>query len=256
MFPTIQIGSFSIPTYTFLLVLGVSILIFGFFLFIYFKKKIPFDESGLVTLFLGISLLLGYLGGYVFDGLLKIGERGGFYFVSTAFYGGFLFASISFIILMSVLKKAHKRLDTLSYLNILTPFVIFAHTLGRLGCFAAGCCYGAPTDSWAGVVFPNDAPSSLEYGPGTKVYATQIYEMSALIAILIMTLSIKFFRKNAFIFYLLSYALARFIIEFYRGDDRGQSILLSPSQWVAIVIFILTLGYIIFIYIKTKRQKI
>lgn len=251
MFPTLDFGIFKISTFSFLIGLGVSILLVGFFLIVKFVKKVNFEETMLVTMFLSLSLIMGYLGGYLFDGIVKIGERGGLYFVSTAFYGGFLCAFGFFILLMFIFKKAHPKLNTLTYLNIMTPFIVFAHALGRLGCFAAGCCFGKPCDSWGGVVFPSDAPASIYYGVGTKVYATQIYEMSALLAILVLVLTL--FRKRPFVAYLLLYAIARFIIEFYRGDDRGLILLLSPSQWVAILVFLGTCAYLIYTYLKKKK---
>ncbi len=254
MFPTLDFGLFKISTFSFLVVMGVTILLLGFFLVVKFVKKVNFEETMLVTIFLSLSLIAGYLGGYLFDGLLKIEERGGLYFVSTAFYGGFLCAFGFFILLMFIFKKVHPKLDTLTYLNILTPFIVFAHALGRLGCFAAGCCFGKPTDSWAGVVFPSDAPASALYGPGTKVYATQIYEMASLLAILVLCLTL--FKKRPFVAYLILYAIARFIIEFYRGDDRGASVLLSPSQWVAIFVFLGTCAYLIYTYFKKKKSPI
>lgn len=45
--------------------------------------------------------------------------------------------------------------------------------IGRLGCLAAGCCYGKPTDSWLGMYLPD------EYGMWTMRYPTQVMSMAA-----------------------------------------------------------------------------
>ncbi len=41
--------------------------------------------------------------------------------------------------------------------DILAITTIIAHSLGRIGCFNAGCCYGSETDNFFGVVFPTSS---------------------------------------------------------------------------------------------------
>ena len=63
------------------------------------------------------------------------------------------------------------------------------HVTGRLGCFAAGCCYGKPTDvPWA-VVFTNPLAAANVGTPlGIPLHPTQLYEAGAELLILILLL--------------------------------------------------------------------
>jgi phosphatidylglycerol---prolipoprotein diacylglyceryl transferase len=133
------------------------------------------------------------------------------------------------------------------------------HALTRLGCFAAGCCHGSPTDvSWA-VTFTNTrsvAPLN------TALHPTQLYEAAALFSIgLICNLVYwkKRFDGQVIGTYLMLYAIGRSVVEEFRGDvTRGyfaKAFLgetLSYSQGVSIGVFLagaLVLG------IGWKRSK-
>ena len=51
--------------------------------------------------------------------------------------------------------------------------------------------------------------------------------------------------------YLISYALFRFIIEYFRGDYRGFGGVMSPSQWTSVVFLLIGAAYIgLMIYLK------
>ena len=67
-------------------------------------------------------------------------------------YGGFIAAALY------VLWYCRKhRLPFLKLADIIVPYMAMAHAFGRLGCFAAGCCYGSPTHAPWGVVFPDES---------------------------------------------------------------------------------------------------
>ena len=144
------------------------------------------------------------------------------------------------------------KLDVWKHLNLIAPFVCFAHGWGRLGCFLAGCCHGQPTSSFLGVHFH---PESLAYEKfdGAPLHATQLYEAGFLF-VLGWILIHKFPLALRFTHYLITYGTGRFFVEFIRGDDRGALFnfaLLSPSQ-------ILSLGYIgfgLFLYYRFKNSE-
>ncbi len=119
---------------------------------------------------------------------------------------------------------------------------------GRLGCLLAGCCFGVVDDHlpWA-LSFPSGSPASdwqAREGlltnhllPSLPVHPTQIYESGADFAIAAVGILYLHARKRydgqVFVFFLGSYGLARFVIEFLRSDDRGGW-MLSTSQWIAV----------------------
>lgn len=133
------------------------------------------------------------------------------------------------------------RLPWLITFNAATPGLIFAHALGRLGCFAHGCCYGKSCDlPWA-ITYTN--PASLARPLGTPLHPTQIYEVLGLVLLGFWTLrENRKDRSQSLRFYLLGYGILRFIVEFFRGDLlRGAYQGLSTSQWVSLAMIICSL---------------
>jgi phosphatidylglycerol:prolipoprotein diacylglycerol transferase len=126
--------------------------------------------------------------------------------------------------------------------DALVPGVALGQAIGRLGCFAAGCCHGRPTDvPWA--VRFRDVYAARTVGTplDTPLHPTQIYESIAtalIFAFLLWLARRKKFQGQVVMAYLVLYAIARFTIEFWRGDaSRGFVFngLLSTSQFIAIV---------------------
>lgn len=119
---------------------------------------------------------------------------------------------------------------------------------GRMGCLMAGCCFGAPTDlPWA-ISFPwksaaSEAQYKLHLLPTARmwslpVHPTQVYESAASLAIAAFCLAWVHPRKRydgqVFVAFLALYAVARFVIEFWRRDDRGGLFGLSTSQLIGV----------------------
>ena len=151
-----------------------------------------------------------------------------------------------YILLKCSNNKSH--FNTNEWFDLLTIPLIFFHILGRVGCFFGGCCYGKETSSCLGMFFP-DRPEYNIYHKGMKCYPTQLFEIIALIIILLIVLNVKKRMKT----YFWSYAIARFIIEFFRGDDRGYILSwVSPAQMISIII---VMGIIILSLIQRRNMK-
>jgi phosphatidylglycerol:prolipoprotein diacylglycerol transferase len=123
---------------------------------------------------------------------------------------------------------------------------------GRLGCLAAGCCYGKPTDvPWA-IIFNHPAAAANVGTPlGIPLHPTQVYEAGAELLILVLLLATERkgrpFAGRTFWLYMLLYAISRFIIEFYRGDPRGLVMGLSTSQFISVVLAPLSIVMLIWL---------
>jgi phosphatidylglycerol:prolipoprotein diacylglycerol transferase len=125
--------------------------------------------------------------------------------------------------------------------DVIAPGIALGHIVGRLGCLLAGCCYGRPTDvPWA-LTFTNPV-ASMNVGTPLDVplHPTQLYDAGAELAILIFLLLTerrgKTFAGRTFWVYMLLYAVSRFIVEIYRGDQRGIVMGLSTSQFVSVLV--------------------
>jgi phosphatidylglycerol:prolipoprotein diacylglycerol transferase len=148
------------------------------------------------------------------------------------FYGGLVGA-----ILVVIWYTRQHKISLLKTLDIYAPALALGHAVGRIGCFSAGCCYGKPSSlPWA-VTFTN--PSSL--APlGVPLHPVQLYASLTLFLIFVFLITLR--RRQSFEgqlawTYLFLYAIARFILEFFRGDPRGFVFggALSTSQFLGLL---------------------
>ena len=166
--------------------------------------------------------------------IFKIWEGG------LVFYGGILFAIPTVI---------------WNIADVFAPSIAIGHSIGRIGCFFAGCCYGKPAEGlpWA-VTFTN--PQSLAQ-IGIPLHPTQLYESAGEFInflILITLRRYKSFDGQLFLTYVLLYSILRFIVEFFRGDiGRGFIIYnISLSQGLSILMFLIASGGLIVL----RKRKI
>ncbi len=139
------------------------------------------------------------------------------------YYGGFLTA-----LLVAVLYARCFDLGFLSLADVYAAPLALGHAIGRLGCFAAGCCYGKPTSAVWGVTFTDAYAQALVGTPlGIALHPTQLYESAAefLIFGVLLFLGRRQGAEQAagelFAAYAVLYGIARGTIEFFRGDpDR------------------------------------
>jgi phosphatidylglycerol:prolipoprotein diacylglycerol transferase len=148
----------------------------------------------------------------------------------NVFYGGLLGGMLSAVI---ILKKRPQYRYLLDYV---APAIPLFHFFGRIGCFLAGCCFGI--ESSHGFTFHN---SIVEEANGISRFPVQLLEAfyNLLLFFILDFLRRKnIFKQNVIYLYLLFYSVARFFIEFLRGDEyRGFFFSLSTSQIISILIF-------------------
>jgi len=153
------------------------------------------------------------------------------------FYGGLLAA-----VPLGIWYLQRHRLPVWKTTDIMAPSIALGQAFGRLGCFFAGCCYGAPCSGPACVTF-NDVHSLAPQG--VPLFPTQLMESGGDLVIFIVLILFRRYKKfdgQLFWLYALFYAVLRFVIEFFRGDAMrglyfGNAI--STSQIIAIGMFIL-----------------
>jgi phosphatidylglycerol:prolipoprotein diacylglycerol transferase len=161
------------------------------------------------------------------------------------YYGGFLGATGAAVVLL-------KR-DRFSFWKAadMAGFAIpMGLCFGRMGCLLAGCCFGAPSEAPWAMSFPPRSPASdaqakahlLETARAWSlpVHPTQVYESAASLAIAAACLFWLHPRKrydgHVFVWSLGLYAVARFVIEILRRDDRGGGLGLSTSQLIGLAL--------------------
>jgi phosphatidylglycerol:prolipoprotein diacylglycerol transferase len=155
------------------------------------------------------------------------------------FYGGFFGALAA----AAVFFFRHKEMSFWKTSDLCAPAIALGQAIGRIGCFMAGDDYGKPASlPWA-VTFRDPDAARIGGAPlGVPLHPVQIYE--SLACLLIFFLLIRWARKKRFdgeiiLVYTFLYALARFLLEYLRGDaDRGFVFggVLSTSQFIAVIL--------------------
>ena len=156
------------------------------------------------------------------------------------FYGGLLAA-----IGMSYWYIRRHRMPVLATCDIFAPGIALGHAFGRIGCFAAGCCYGKPTNLPWGVTFTNPLAYFYSQTPlGIPLHPTQLYEMLvefANFSVLMWLLRHKKFDGQVIGAYLFLYGVARYFLEFLRDDPGRGSVfggMMSGTQLISILMVI------------------
>ena len=136
--------------------------------------------------------------------------------------------------------------------------LVLGIAIGRLGCYFAGCCFGkvcpeptpltavqfpAASFAWLHHVHEGLVPASVE--ASLPVYPVQLYESAGclVLALLLWRWPTRFVPGKAvpgegFLAMGVGYALLRFVVEFWRGDNVPISGL-TFSQWVGVLIVVL-----------------
>lgn len=154
------------------------------------------------------------------------------------YYGGFLGG------LAAAWWAARRRgAEVLRILDYFAAALPLGHAIGRLGCLAAGCCYGRPTSLPWGLV-PGGHPDSITPRAlwGLRLHPTPLYESLANLAVFLLLArallpaaeSGRAPRGSVLAWYAVLYGSTRFAVEALRADDRGAWAGLSTSQWLAL----------------------
>ena len=179
--------------------------------------------------------------------LLAVWEGG------LVFYGGFIAAALTAFVYL----RRH-RMRFLPYADTLIPSVALGHFFGRIGCFAAGCCWGAvshshlpwlakfPPGSLAYQTFAGRANAAELLAPDRlttlPVHPTQLYEslgeLALFAALVFLVRPRKRFHGQVLAAWLMAYAVLRTVVELFRGDvERGVVAGLGVGQWTSLAIF-------------------
>jgi len=167
--------------------------------------------------------------------IFKIWEGG------LVFYGGLILALPS---ALWYIRKHH--LDGWRITDIFAPSIAIGHAVGRIGCFAAGCCHGRLCElPWA-VTFHD--PESLAT-TGIPLHPTQLYESAGefLNFLILITLRrYQSFKGQLFWTYIFLYSVLRFVVEFFRGDEARGYLFggISVSQGISVIMGIIAISVI------------
>lgn len=165
------------------------------------------------------------------------------------FYGGFLGALLA----VSIYFWRHRELPVWRTADLCGPAIALGQAIGRIGCFMAGDDYGRLANVPWSVTFTDPDAARIGGAPlGVPLHPVQLYESLVcfmLFLFLVWLRRRKHFDGQIILAYALLYAVARFLIEYFRGDaDRGfvMNGLLSTSQFIAILLGFTSLALLIY----------
>jgi phosphatidylglycerol:prolipoprotein diacylglycerol transferase len=235
-----EIFGIQVKSYGLMIAIGIIV---AAALFINKGKHKGFDEDYLLNLII-FAVMGGILGG---KGLFIITEFTDIIkdpkILLNFGYGFVIYGAIGGGALAIYLYCRKKGWNVIEMLDMTVPGLAIAQGFGRIGCFLAGCCYGAETTLPIGVEFPEGSLAPT----GVYVHPTQIYSsiFDFLMGFLLLYYSKKERQQGKVMgLYLIIYSVGRFLVEFLRDDPRGNVGVLSTSQFIAI--FTLILGISIF----------
>jgi phosphatidylglycerol:prolipoprotein diacylglycerol transferase len=246
---------FGIDLYTIFLCLGIVGAIVVFRLYSD-RLKMNWKVQNFTIISAFGAIITGYFSAVVFQALYEIEERGGFIIdksTGATFYGGLIggaafFLAIYFGIGHFVFKDNIHIKSFFNVADIAAASIAIAHAFGRIGCLMAGCCHGKIADVWYAVNMPG---VSLE----SKVVPIQLYEALFLFAMFAFFTYRIFNKKSCNLpLYMAIYGAWRFVVEYFRTDDRGTTLVdfFTPSRLIALIMIV---GSVALLFGQIKLQK-
>lgn len=238
-----KIGSFTLPTYGVLL---ATALVVALYTAVRLGRREGLDTARLIdfSTWLIVSALLGAKVLLILTQWSFYRQHPGAIFsfstleAGGVFYGGFIAATVFAIWYIRAYKLPFWRV-----FDVYAPGIAIGQSVGRLGCLSAGCGYGVPSHSFWAITFTSEFSHETTGVPlGVPLFPWQVVAsitMLCIFGILLWRFKHKSRDGEIFLLYLVLYAVARFSLEFLRGDRiRGFVFngFLSTSQFIALLV--------------------
>jgi phosphatidylglycerol---prolipoprotein diacylglyceryl transferase len=249
------IGSFSVPTYGVLVALG---FLLGLAVTMRLAKRsgLPHEQISNLAVYCAFA---GIAGGklfmFLFDLPSYLRDPGQIFTMETLQAAGVFHGGLIVAMLFAWFYMRRHRLPVLRTMDMFAPGIAIGQCIGRLGCFAAGCCWGRECSLPWGVRFRSQeaAPVPLD----KTLHPAQLYESAAdlLIFFVLYRLAQRSNEERSgrvIGLYLVLYSMARFIIEFFREHEQSLVGPFSLTQWIALAL--LAVGAAILLRPNSKPQ--
>ena len=243
MLPQIYIGSLAIPSYGLCMATGIVVA----FLVSYYRLRVRGGAFDSLLMIAAVAMAIGlssakiafYIFSYGVDRLISellTGDYSGFSNAGLVYYGGLIGGIAGACVAVHASKY-----DFDTYACVIVPCIPLGHAFGRIGCLLAGCCYGVHYEGAFAV-------PSVYADPYETLFPIPAVARTWNIVLFAVLLLYTRKRKRGYLvleFYIVLYAVARFILEFFRGDlIRGVYWGFSTSQWISFLLALVCLALI------------
>jgi phosphatidylglycerol:prolipoprotein diacylglycerol transferase len=265
----IEYGRFAVRTYGFLLALA---FVSGIWFSARRAKKQGLGIQWLpdLSLIILISAIVGSrffyvvyhleeFQGRVLDMINPIQSTGEIGIGGLSMFGGLILAIVCGIIYVHV-----KKLGVWRIADVVAPSIMLGLGISRVGCFLNGCCFGQPSQSCFGVVFPHNSPAGYVY-PDTHIFPIQLVAAACgflIFGILLLAERFKSFHGFTFWSMLISYSVARFTIDFFRYYEESMIFArignanITVNQALIALIFVFSVFMFSYLGKKSKREAL
>jgi len=170
----------------------------------------------------------------------------------ATFYGGFFLSLIG-----AAWYLRRRRVSFLRVADVCSPSIALGLGLTRIGCYLSGCCFGRPTSSGRGVVFPPHSPAGYMC-PGVPLEPTQLY--SALLGVLVAAFLVLVERRmratgRTFALFCICYGVARYLedtLRYYEPSSRiGAHLAVSQAMSMGL----LAAGVVLTLVIRARERR-
>lgn len=267
MFPILfELGPLTIRGYG--VMLALSFLV-GIYLALHRSQAKGLNQNHMVNLCL-ITIISSIIGarimyviphwdefsGHPLDAISPFQSSGAIGLLGLTMYGGFIGAIAS-----SLIYLRWNKLPIWKACDAFAPSIALGIGFTRVGCFLNGCCFGLPTESGIGMIFPEFSAAGAFY-PDTAIHPAQIY--NALLGFGMFGFLMWLDREERFDGYLFSVLLiiepvTRFIVDYFRYYEASMTLTtisgvgISVNQGVSIIIC--GLGFLLLGQLKNKAQE-
>jgi len=252
MFPQLfKIGGFSQSTYGVLVAIAflVALMMIGR---LARRAGLNYDAVVNLGILCGVTAILGAkIMMFLVDFPYYLHNPGEIFSMASLRAGGVFYGGLIAALIAAAIYMRRKQLPPLKTADVFAPGIALGHAIGRLGCFAAGCCWGRPTKLPWGVTFTNPLANEFVGVPlGIKLHPTQLYESAAeflIFGILYWRIHRQHPPGAIISLYLLLYSTARFLVEFVRFHEQRNPFggPLNTSQWISLALAALGAGYLL-----------
>lgn len=253
-------GPIAINSYGFFISLGVITFVFCIR---QDKKCIKNDIDKQITQIIYIGFLGAFFGGKITHYALETTSSIDWLDIALPWRGGFsILGSITGALSTLLIYLSKTKNGIFLSLDCIAPYIPLLQSMGRVGCFFAGCCYGKPCNM--GYAIPFVTPTLEMHAIPFLItrHPTQLYSAFLLVIIFFYLLTQKnkpsLRHGNLTIQYVLLVSAERFIIDYWR-EERTFALLLqtlSYNQWLALFLFVLSvLAYIFLIFYYKQKLK-